>query len=76
MRNITLILDFVLKIGLNKFLVHIKLAISGFNLCKKKILILIQTFLKVLILVPTISLHLSTDDVDNGEPRYRSHVVV
>ena len=56
------------------FLFHIKLANSNFSPCKFFFFILIQTFSKVLILVPIVSLSQLSDDVDNGEPRHPVHV--
>ena len=57
------------------FLVLVKLASSGFSPCKKIILILTQTFPKVLVLVPTVSLPPLSDDVDDEETYHPFHVV-
>ena len=65
---------FAFYFGLNMFFIPIKLASSIFGPCKKKNLILIQTFLKVLILVLTISLCSLTNDLDDREPRHYFHV--
>ena len=48
---------------------------SSFGPCKKVILILIQIFLKVLVLVPTVSLPLLSDDVNDGETHHPSDVI-
>ena len=61
--------------GLNMFLVPIKLVSFGFSSYKKVILILIQTFSKILVLVPTVSLLSLNGDVDDGETCHPINVV-
>ena len=56
------------------FLTLIKLVSSNFGPCTFYLFILIQTFAKVLVLFPTVSLHPLNDDVDDGEPRHHFYV--
>ena len=56
------------------FVILIKLVSFGFSHCKKIILILIQTFSKVLVLTPIVSLPPLSDGVNDRKPRYLNYV--
>ena len=62
--------------GVNIFLVPIKYRKFGLGSCNFLFFyfVLIQTFLKVLVLVTTVSLSLLTDDVDDRKPHYCFHI--